>query len=140
MKECQVCNGTIAIKMPQINYVKLHDYEHFIEKASPPTKMKFLRKTIFNTKQMKQTLDLRKLDEFERSKCKKKWDKMPERIIKKKINMRYLKLKIKRRLIAAKNKGKIVNDQKCPVYLCEANFQTEQELISHYNSKHNDLV
>ena len=98
MKECKVCNGSINIKMPQINYVKLQDYEHFLEKATPKKKMEFLRKTIFNTKQMKQTLDLRKLDEFERSKCKKKWDKLPDRIIRKKINIRIMKQRIKRRL------------------------------------------
>lgn len=32
------------------------------------------------------------------------------------------------------------NKYECPVYLCNAKFATEDELIDHYNKMHPDLV
>jgi hypothetical protein len=61
-------------------------------------KLKFLTETIYNSKQIKKTLDLRKLGELERSKALKEWKMMPEKIVKQKINIRRIKLRVKKRI------------------------------------------
>ena len=46
----------------------------------PKKKLQFLSKTIYNTKHIKKTLDLRKLAELERTNALKGWKDVPEKV------------------------------------------------------------
>ncbi len=71
MEEKMICG--IRVRMPHFNIGKLNGYEAFLTEETYKNKLKFLRKTIYNTKQIKKTLDLRKLSDIERSKTMSLW-------------------------------------------------------------------
>ena len=50
----------IKLKMPHINISNIIGYEDFILNENPKRKLEFLLKTLYNTKQIKKTLDIRK--------------------------------------------------------------------------------
>ena len=85
MEEKEVCG--IRVKMPHINFQKLSNYESFLHNENPKRKLQFLSKTLFNTKHIKKTLDLRKLAELERVNALKSWKDVPERMVKQRINI-----------------------------------------------------
>lgn len=52
----------VKLKMPYMNVATLNNgYDAFLRNESPKTILRFLRKTLYNTKQIKKTLDIRKL-------------------------------------------------------------------------------
>lgn len=93
--------------MPHYNIGHLIGYEHFLASESAKNKLNFLMKTLYNRKQIKKTLDLRKLNEI-KSKISKVWDQQTEKIIKQKINIRRLKLRVKNRFLQARKINAVV--------------------------------
>lgn len=128
VEERYICG--IKVKMPRMNIHKLKDYDHFLNNETYKNKLKFLKKTIFNTKQIKKTLDLRKETEIENQKFMKVWKSQPEKILKQKINIKKLKLKVKKKLQKQYNiKNKKDKFHKCPVYLCKFSDDLEDSLL-----------
>ena len=60
----------------------------------PKKKLQFLSKTIYNTKHIKKTLDLRKLAELERTNALKGWKDVPEKMLKQRINIQRIKHRV----------------------------------------------
>ena len=135
-------NG-IKVKMPFINFTRLQGYESMLNNETSKNKLKFMMDTIYNRKQIKKTLDLRKLSDLERKRSLESWKMAPDKIIKQKINIRRLKLRVKKRQQAEQKKanfGGSSHQYKCPVYKCKFSAKTEDELIAHYEDTHADLV
>jgi hypothetical protein len=131
----------IKLKVPKLNLQNLRAIEDFIKLESPKRKLKLLKRTLFNARRIRKTLDVRMLTE-RKPKQFKLWREQPNKILKQKINIRRIKERVKRRLMLTKPE---VNLEKpshpCPVYLCPATFHaTEEELVKHYNKHHKDLV
>lgn len=57
----------IRLKMPRMNLTNFEHWDTFLENPDCSKKLKFLQKTVYNTKQIKKTLDLRKMSELERT-------------------------------------------------------------------------
>lgn len=72
VEEKEYCN--VRIEMPHYNISKLNGYEPYINRQTPKEKLKFLFKTLYNTKHIKKTLDMRKLQKLERSQTIKEWN------------------------------------------------------------------
>lgn len=97
-------------------------------------------KTLYNSKQIKKTLDLKKMARLRQTKEFKAMDQQIEKTVRQKINIRRIKLRVKNQLIKANNIRRAENKHNCPVYLCKHSSKTEEELIAHYNSTHKDLI
>jgi len=132
----------IRLRMPRMNLTNFEHWDTFLENPDASKKLRFLQKTVYNTKQIKKTLDLRKISDLERTGRLKEWQRNPNKIIRNKINIRRLKLKVRRRMEqeTLKLQGEVKKNFECPVYLCNTKFATEDDLISHYNAKHQELV
>lgn len=128
------------MKMPHRNISQLKDYEHFILQESAKNKLKFLMKTLLNSKQIKKTLDLKKMARIRKSKELKAIGQQIEQSLRQKIDIRRIKLRVKNQLIKSNNLRRSENQHRCPVYLCKHSARTEEELIAHYNSSHKDLI
>lgn len=87
-------------------------------------------------------MDLRKISDLERTGRLRDWQRNPNKIIRNKINIRRLKLKVRRRMEqeTLKLQGDVKKNFECPVYLCNTKYATEDDLINHYNEKHHELV
>jgi len=72
MEEKEICG--IRIKMPHYNIGHLHNYEHFLNQETPKNKLRFLMKTLYNKKQIRKTLDLRKMAQIRKDNGLKHWD------------------------------------------------------------------
>ena len=66
--------------MPHLNFNKVTGYESFLNSESYKNKLKFLKSTVYNIKQIKKTLDLRKFSELEKGQLKR-WRAMPNQMI-----------------------------------------------------------
>lgn len=127
--------------MPFYNIGKLQGYEYFLCQETYKNKLKFLFKTLYNTKQIKKTLDLRKMAELQRTNALASWQNQPEKIIKQKINIRKIKMRVQNRVLRKKNMvDKSSHKHKCPVYLCKFSHPEEDGLVTHYNAEHEELV
>jgi hypothetical protein len=84
--------------MPKMNFANFDNFEEFLLNPDAGQKLNFLQKTIYNTKQIKKTLDLRKMSELQRTGRLKTWERQPDKILRQKINVRRLKMRIKRRV------------------------------------------
>lgn len=131
----------IKLKVPRINLQNIKAIEDFIKLESPQRKLKLLRRTLFNSRRIRKTLDIRMFTE-RKPKMLKLWRDQPNKIIKQKINIRRIKERVKRRLQLTRPQIDLEKpSHPCPVYLCPAQFHaTEDELIDHYNRHHKDLV
>ena len=81
MEEIELC-GKIRVKMPHLNLNNLKGYEFFLTQESYKNKLQFLKKTIYNSRQIKKTLDLRKYSEIERKPRLKMWKDRPDKMLK----------------------------------------------------------
>lgn len=81
-------------------------------------KLQYLRRTMYNTRQIRKTLDIRKFAE-NKGRTLALWKEKPKRIIEKKINIKRLKKRVARRLELT-NTGEKMQSYGCPVYLCTA--------------------
>ena len=54
----------IRLRMPKMNLQNFYNWEEFLDDPNANKKLNFLKKTIYNTKQIKKTLDLRKMSEL----------------------------------------------------------------------------
>lgn len=63
----------IKVKMPRLNLTNIWSFQSFLENETHGRKFQFLRKTLLNTKQIKKTLDIRKMEELQRQGKFKKW-------------------------------------------------------------------
>jgi len=114
----------IKVKMPNFNVTQLKAYIPFFQGASYKKKLNFLFKTMYNTKQIKKSLDMRKYIENERNGRLRKWKTQSDKVLKQKINIRRLKLRVMKKLKKQKmiQEGKLENTIECPVYKCGAKF------------------
>ena len=53
----------IKVRVPKIGVSMLKPMEAFITSETPVRKLQFLKRTLFNTRQIKKTLDIRKFTE-----------------------------------------------------------------------------
>ena len=67
--------------MPYMNVATLNGYDAFLRNESPRTILRFLRKTLYNTKQIKKTLDIRKLARMQLKGDLEKWKDQPDKMI-----------------------------------------------------------
>ena len=113
--------------MPKMNFANFDNWEEFLLDPDASKKLNFLQKTIYNTKQIKKTLDIRKMSDLKRTGRLKAWERQPDKILRQKINVRRLKMRIKRRVLKQKqmDAGDLKHKNECPVYLCGEKYSEE---------------
>lgn len=71
----------VKLKMPHMNVAAVNGYDLFLRNESPKKILRFLRKTLYNTRQIKKTLDLRKFARMQLTGQLDRWKEQPDRII-----------------------------------------------------------
>ena len=71
----------IRLRMPRMNLVNFENWDTFLEDPDASKKLRFLQKTIYNNKQIKKTLDLRKMADMERTGKLRDWQRNPNKIM-----------------------------------------------------------
>jgi hypothetical protein len=134
-------NG-LKVNLTSEKLEEIKPFRQFLLHETGRRKWQFLRRTLFNTRNLRKTLDLRKALQIKHSPKFSVWKEQPTQVIRKRLNLKRLRIRMQRKLAAENSSlaGTLPKKLECPVYKCGHRENSESDLVAHYEAAHKDLV